>query len=261
MSLPIEPAVVLEILDEASREILEVYERDDFGVEHKEDDSPLTEADRRANEVIVARLTERYPDIPVLSEESREVPYADRSGWERFWLVDPVDGTKEFIKRNGEFTVNIALVENGVPIFGGVARPTEGVIFFGGPELGAFLREKDGKVVTLDQSARPHFRELDKITVVASRSHLTQEVTDLVEDLRGKGKEVEFLSAGSSLKLCLVAEGKADVYPRFGPTMEWDTGAAHAVVLGAGRQVNIAETGEPLVYNKENLLNPWFIVE
>lgn len=261
MSLPIEPSFVLEVLDEASAVILEVYQREDLGVEHKEDDSPLTEADRRANEVIVQRLTERYPEIPVLSEESREVPYEERSKWQRFWLVDPVDGTKEFIKRNGEFTVNIALVEDGVPVFGGVARPTEGTIFFGGPTIGASLRDKDGTIVTLDQSARPHFRDLEKVTVVASRSHLTQEVTDLVEDLRQQGKEVEFLSAGSSLKLCLVAEGKADVYPRFGPTMEWDTGAAHAVVLGAGRKVHIAETGEPLVYNKQDLLNPWFIVE
>ncbi|MGE9270497.1 MAG: 3'(2'),5'-bisphosphate nucleotidase CysQ [Verrucomicrobiales bacterium] len=261
MSLPIQPADVLEILDEASEAILEIYRRENHGVEYKSDASPLTEADRRANEIIVRGLKARYPDIPILSEESKEIPFSERSSWQRFWLVDPVDGTKEFIKRNGEFTVNIALVEDGVPVFGGVARPTEGVVFFGGRECGAYLRERDGKVVTLDQSDRPHFRDMKKVKVVASRSHLTQEVTDFVEELKQSGKDVEFLSAGSSLKLCLVAEGKAEVYPRFGPTMEWDTAAAHAVVLGAGRKVTVAATGEPLVYNKENLLNPWFIVE
>ncbi len=261
MPSPIDADTLLRILDEASEAILDVYGKDDFNIETKGDSSPLTEADRKANEVIVARLKEAYPEIPILSEESKEVPYEERRGWKRFWLVDPVDGTKEFIKRNGEFTVNIALVEDGRPVWGGVARPTEGVIFFGGPEDGASRRDRDGSVVRLDQSDKPHFRELDEVTVVASRSHLTQEVTDLVEELKGQGKTVEFLSAGSSLKLCLVAEGKADVYPRFGPTMEWDTGAAHAVALGAGRRVNRADNGEPLAYNKENLLNPWFIVE
>ena len=252
---------ILDILDAASRTILEVYGKDDFEVETKEDQSPLTEADRRANEVIVAGLREAYPEIPILSEESKAIPYEQRQDWKRFWLVDPVDGTKEFIKRNGEFTVNIALVDDGVPVFGGVARPTEGVIFYGGPEGGSFRRAQDGSVTRLDQTAKAHYTKLEQVTVVASRSHLTKEVTDLVERLRAEGKKVEFLSAGSSLKLCLVAEGQADVYPRFGPTMEWDTAAAHAVVLGAGRQVNIAESGEPLVYNKKNLLNPWFIVE
>ncbi len=261
MSTPIDPSTILEILDSASDVILEVYGKDDFNVETKDDSSPLTEADRRANEVIVAALHAAYPEIPILSEESKEVPYETRRGWKQFWLVDPVDGTKEFIKRNGEFTVNIALVEDGVPVWGGVARPTEGTIFFGGPATGSFRRASDGSVTKLDQSATPHYTALDQVTVVASRSHLTQEVTDLVEKLRADGKAVEFLSAGSSLKLCLVAEGKADVYPRFGPTMEWDTAAAHAVALGAGRQVNRADTGEPLAYNKENLLNPWFIVE
>lgn len=261
MPADIDSPKILEILDAASAVILEIYGKDDFNVETKDDQSPLTEADRRANEVIVAGLRAAYPEIPVLSEESKEAPYDERRSWKRFWLVDPVDGTKEFIKRNGEFTVNIALVEDGVPVWGGVARPTEGTIFYGGPGIGSFRREKDGGITPLDQSAKPHYTELDEVTVVASRSHLTQEVTDLVEKLRADGKTVEFLSAGSSLKLCLVAEGKADVYPRFGPTMEWDTGAAHAVVLGAGKKVHRADTGEALAYNKENLLNPWFIVE
>jgi 3'(2'), 5'-bisphosphate nucleotidase len=258
---PADPAAILAILDDASAAIMEVYGREDFGIEHKADDSPLTEADRRAHELIVARLAEVGGGLPVLSEECKEVPYETRRQWSRFWLVDPVDGTKEFIKRNGEFTVNIALIEDGRPVFGGVARPTEGVIFYGGPEIGAFRRERDGRVTALDASDRPPYRELSKVRVVGSRSHQSPEVEKWVADLRAGGREVEFLSAGSSLKLCLIAEGAADVYPRLGPTMEWDTGAAHAVVLGAGRRVRVAETGKPLVYNKENLLNPWFIVE
>lgn len=261
MHSPSDSDEILDILDAASAVILEVYGKDDFNIETKDDHSPLTEADRRANDVIVSRLTNAYPDIPILSEESKQIPYSERMKWRRFWLVDPVDGTKEFIKRNGEFTVNIALIEDGVPVFGGVARPTEGTIYYGGTKGGSFRREPSGDITPLKRGDRPHFSKLDKITVVASRSHLSQEVTDFVEKLRASGKTVEFLSAGSSLKLCLVAEGKADTYPRFGPTMEWDTGAAHAVALGAGYQVNIAATGLPLQYNKKELLNPWFIVE
>lgn len=261
MPLPTDPNHILTLLDDACHAIMDVYGRDDFGVEHKADDSPLTEADRRAHEIIVSRLAEIGGGLPVLSEESKEIPYSTRRDWSQFWLVDPVDGTKEFIKRNGEFTVNIALIDQGKPVFGGVARPTEKTIFFGGPEMGAFRRESDGQHVKLDASPHPSYRELKKIRVVGSRSHLSPEVEQWVNDLRTEGKEVEFLSAGSSLKLCLVADGSADVYPRFGPTMEWDTAAAHAVCLGAGRRVLVADANTPLTYNKENLLNPWFIVE
>ena len=261
MTRPTDPSQILALLDDASDAIMDIYGHDDFGVEFKDDDSPLTEADRRAHEIIVSRLNEIGGGLPVLSEESSEIPYATRQQWTQFWLVDPVDGTKEFIKRNGEFTVNIALINQGQPVFGGVARPTEKTIYYGGPGMGAFLRRADGQHLKLDDTPHPSYRELKTVRVVASRSHRSPEVEQWVEQLRTNGQNVEFLSAGSSLKLCLVAEGAADVYPRLGPTMEWDTAAAHAVALGAGRRVLIADTDTPLTYNKENLLNPWFIVE
>ncbi len=242
----------------AGAKILEIYARD-FEVDYKEDQSPLTEADRAANEVIMAFLREAYPDIPIISEENREVPYSERHDWTRFWLVDPLDGTKEFIKKNGEFTVNIALVEDGVPVLGVVYRPVDDTLYIGVAGEGAWRLEADAAPVPL--TGGPHYSAKENVKVVASRSHLTPEVESFVEELRQQGREVEFLSAGSSLKLCLVAEGAADVYPRFGPTMEWDTGAAHAVAVAAGRRVLDAGTREALSYNKENLLNPFFIVE
>lgn len=241
----------------AGEVILEVYARD-FEVEYKGDDSPLTEADQKGNAVLMEFLRGSYPAIPIISEENKAIDYSDRKDWDRFWLVDPLDGTKEFIKKNGEFTVNVALIEKGVPVLGVVYRPTTGTFHLGAVGEGAWRIEGDSWTLL---EPRPHYQTLEKVTVVASRSHLTPEVEQFVEDLKAAGKEVEFLSAGSSLKLCLVAEGKADVYPRFGPTMEWDTGAAHAVALAAGRQVNSRETGAALAYNKENLLNPYFIVE
>ncbi|MFV1994702.1 MAG: 3'(2'),5'-bisphosphate nucleotidase CysQ, partial [Verrucomicrobiales bacterium] len=239
----------------AGAEILEVYGRD-FEVETKEDQSPLTEADRRSNEVIVGALREGYPDIPFISEETRAVGYEERRHWERFWLIDPLDGTKEFVKRNGEFTVNIALIERGVPVAGVVYQPVGDRLYYAVEGNGSFLVEEGGDPLRL--SAGAHYRDRDKVLVVASRSHLTPEVEAFVEELRAGGKKVEFLSAGSSLKLCLVAEGRAAVYPRLGPTMEWDTGAAHAVVIEAGKEVLDFVTRRPLVYNKENLLNPFF---
>lgn len=243
---------------QAGDAILAIYAQD-FEVELKGDNSPLTEADRAANAVLMAFLSSHHPDIPVISEETKAASYSERSQWKQFWLVDPLDGTKEFIKKNGEFTVNVALIREGVPILGVVYRPTTGVLYLGAVGEGAWRVESDGSAAKL--APQPHYRDLSRIRVVASRSHLTPETLQFVENLQTAGKEVEFLSAGSSLKICLVAEGKADVYPRFGPTMEWDTAAAHAVALAAGRQVNQAATGDPLVYNKENLLNPHFIVE
>ena len=249
---------IIEIAQEAGKAILEVYDRD-FEVEIKDDNSPLTEADQRSNAVIIEGLEKHYADIPIISEETKEVAYDERKEWNTLWLVDPLDGTKEFIKKNGEFTVNIALVEDGVPVLGVVYIPVESKTYYGTDDAGSFMRTGDGQTVKLEN--RPHYSELEEVKVVASRSHLSDEVVAFVDDLREKGKKVDFLSAGSSLKFCLVAEGKADVYPRLGPTMEWDTGAAHAVVLGAGLNVNRHDTGKPLNYNKENLLNPWFIVE
>ena len=249
---------LIRISRAAGEAILEVYGTE-FSVDVKDDSSPLTEADRKANEVIVSALTAAYPDIPVISEETKTLEYSERKDWEYFWLVDPLDGTKEFVKRNGEFTVNIALIHRDTPVMGFVYQPVGDRLFWGIVGKGAWSITGEGKPQEL--KGGPHYSEKDKVVVVASRSHLTKDVQDFVADLEAQGKTVEFLSAGSSLKLCLVAEGTADVYPRLGPTMEWDTGAAHAVALASGRKVVSQESGEALLYNKENLLNPFFFVE
>lgn len=249
---------IKEIAQRAGEEILAVYGTE-FSVDVKEDKSPLTEADRRSNAVIVEALERLYSEIPIISEETKTVEYGERKDWEYFWLVDPLDGTKEFIKRNGEFTVNIALVHGDRPVLGVVYQPVGDCLFWGIEGEGAWKSVGDGEPVKLEGG--PKYLEKEDVTVVASRSHQTPEVQAFVADLEAAGKKVEFLSAGSSLKLCLVAEGSADVYPRLGPTMEWDTGAAHAVASAAGREVLNHETRKPLVYNKENLLNPYFIVE
>ncbi|HRQ88466.1 MAG TPA: 3'(2'),5'-bisphosphate nucleotidase CysQ [Bacteroidia bacterium] len=249
---------VKRIARAAGAAILEVYGTE-FAVDVKSDDSPLTDADRRSNAVILAGLAEMAPDVPVISEETQALPYEQRRSWEQFWLVDPLDGTKEFVKRNGEFTVNIALVRGTVPVAGVVYQPVGDHLYWAVEGQGAWKSSGGASAVRLQSS--PHYSELDEVVVVASRSHLTEEVREFVASLEGEGKRVEFRSAGSSLKLCLVAEGVADVYPRLGPTMEWDTAAAHAVALEAGRRVVEHGTGEALRYNKENLLNPYFIVE
>jgi 3'(2'), 5'-bisphosphate nucleotidase len=247
---------LLDIARRAGTEIMQVYARD-FGVDIKEDNSPLTEADRLSNKVIVESLQSLYPGTPIISEENKTVPYSERKDWSSFWLVDPLDGTKEFIKRNGEFTVNIAWIENGVPKFGVVYAPAMDLLYYGIEGKGSFI-VKDGKAELLEPKSS--YLYIDEITVVASRSHMSEETIAFVKELENQGKKIEFKSSGSSLKFCLVAEGSADVYPRFGPTMEWDTGAAHAVALYAGKDVLDANTGKPLTYNKENLLNPFFIV-
>ena len=236
--------------------IEEVYAKVDPQVTYKKDDSPLTAADLASHKVLVAGLAELTPDIPILSEEGRDLPWETRRAWTRFWLVDPLDGTKEFIKRNGEFTVNVALVENGVPILGIVHSPILDRTYGAAQGEGAWRRDSgpDG-----DGERQPIRVSTDAATeglrVVASRSHAGEELTAFLEALPPH----ELVSMGSSLKLVLVADGSADIYPRIGPTMEWDTGAAHAVVLEAGGEV-VNVDGEPLRYNKENLLNPYFLV-
>lgn len=250
--------VVKDIAREAGSAVLEVYGTE-FGVETKEDSSPLTEADRRSNAVIEKGLRENFPEIPILSEEMKATDYPERKDWEQFWLVDPLDGTKEFVKRNGEFTVNIALIRNGAPVLGVVYQPVGDYLFWAEQGEGAW--KAMGSEPPARMSGGGHYLEKDSITVVASRSHLTDEVKQFVQELETAGKTVEFLSAGSSLKICLVAAGEADVYPRLGPTMEWDTGAAHAIAIEAGRKVLCFDTRNPLCYNKEDLLNPFFIVE
>lgn len=246
---------------EAGIKILEVYARD-FSVETKEDKSPLTEADKASHIAIKNYLINT--NIPILSEEGKQMGYDDRKSWQQFWLVDPLDGTKEFIKKNGEFTVNIALVENGVPKGGVVYVPVKGTMYFGYEGAGsfAFTVDTDKDVVAqMDDATALPAATTAMYSVVASRSHNSPETEAFIEERKKQHGEVSIVSSGSSIKLCLVAEGKANVYPRLAPTMEWDTAAGHAVAKYAGCQVYQYETGNELEYNKENLLNPWFVVE
>jgi 3'(2'), 5'-bisphosphate nucleotidase len=235
---------------EAGRRILDVYERE-IAVQEKEDRSPLTEADRVAHELIVERLTALTPGIPVLSEESVAADYTQRRDWQRFWLVDPLDGTKEFINRNGEFTVNIAFIEGGRPVLGVVYVPVLGQIYSACRGLGAFRQLAECK----PEPIKTRRYSGGKPVVVASRSHAGPETAAMLAAIG----EHDVVSMGSSLKFCLVATGSADVYPRLGPTMEWDTAAAQCVVEEAGGSVTDLH-GTPLVYNKPDLHNPWFIV-
>lgn len=244
--------VAIEAASEAGKAILDVY-NSDFTVVHKEDKSPLTMADRRSHDVIVEQLSAiGGAPIPILSEEGKDVSYETRRNWSLYWLVDPLDGTKEFVKRNGEFTVNIALIRAARPVLGVIYVPVTDVMYYASEDGGAY-RETGGekKKLPLDIN-RTHF------TIVGSRSHATPEQGSFIEELKRKKGKVDFISAGSSLKFCLVAEGKADVYPRFGPTMEWDTAAGQAIVEQAGGQVIHMQTKERLMLNKENLMNPWF---
>mgnify|MGYP003647193039 FL=1 len=233
----------------AGEAILEIYETEDFSIEHKKDDSPLTKADMAAHLVIMSFLEDT--DIPVLSEEGRDIPYDERKNWEYLWIVDPLDGTKEFIKRNGEFTVNIALVRNGQPILGVVYAPVIDKLYYGAEGLGAFLEYQEIQMKLLNA----HVLGLSKsgLRVVASRSHLNEDTQAFLNRLNAP----EIVSMGSSLKFMMLAEGEADIYPRFAPTMEWDTAAAHAILSELGRKV-VDSGGNSLIYNKESLLNPYF---
>lgn len=254
----IEIKTIINIAKTAGDAIMGIYNQD-FEVYTKQDESPLTEADKISNKIIVDSLKEHYSDIPLISEEMKLMPYKERKNWEYCWLIDPLDGTKEFIKKNGEFTVNIALLHYGKPALGVVHVPAINKTYYAQENNGAFYIQDNQAPVQIKNLN--HYSNLNHVKVVASRSHLSQEVLDFVENLKKEGKTVDFLSSGSSLKFCLVAEGKADVYPRLAPTMEWDTAAAHAVCLEAGKNVLVYQTKEALTYNRENLLNPWFIVE
>ncbi|MGM0530966.1 MAG: 3'(2'),5'-bisphosphate nucleotidase CysQ [Bacteroidota bacterium] len=253
---------------QAGKVINEVYREKNFEVESKADESPLTLADRKSHEIIMSYLNQT--DYPILSEEGKDIPYEERSAWNHFWLVDPLDGTKEFIKKNGEFTVNIALVRQGEPILGVVFAPYVNELFLGSEMFGAYKVEgntsepmefEDMDELMKKGQILPVSEKRDKLVVVASRSHLNEETQAYVDELKKKYGDAEFVSKGSSLKICMVAEGKADVYPRFGPTMEWDTAAGHAVALAAGFPVTQKDGKTPLLYNKKDLLNPYFIVK
>ena len=222
-------------------------------IESKADNSPLTLADTASNQVIVEGLKDHFPEIPILSEEGRHISYNERSGWHRFWLVDPLDGTKEFIKRNGEFTVNIALIENGYPVLGIIYAPVQDTIYVGDVQQHeCFKIESNGLSTPLKVGRKSNGR-----IAVGSRSHASQEEADLLDQYDVK----ETISVGSSLKFCMVAEGRADIYYRHGPTMEWDTAAGQAIVEAAGGTVQSIPTGNRFSYNKENLLNGSFLVK
>ena len=253
----------------AGKIILSIYNdpNQDFEVEKKSDNSPLTIADRKAHEQIVSVL--QATEYPLLSEEGRSINYEERGVWKRLWIVDPLDGTKEFIKRNGEFTVNIALVENHIPVLGVIYLPVKKELYFSSEQLGAFkvsnidTLEKSDTLDSLIQKAikLPIKSDRSNFTIVASRSHLSPETELYINEIREKNGEIEMISSGSSIKICLVAEGKADIYPRFAPTMEWDTAAGHAIARAAGMELYQVGSNLPLEYNKRDLLNPWFIVE
>ena len=269
---------------EAGQAILDVYKQD-FDVSYKEDRSPLTLADQRSHNIIVDHLTDpSVKNLPILSEEGKDIPFEQRSEWEYFWLIDPLDGTKEFIKRNGEFTVNIALIYQHRPILGVIYAPVNNVFYFASEGLGSFKLKNDnvfefldGKTseINRDSVLKEIIKHSDKLpcydtpldthdsqlVIVGSRSHPSREFEAFVKTMRKKHAKVEVISSGSSLKLCLVAEGRADIYPRLGPTMEWDTASGQAIVEQANGSVLNYETGESLQYNKKNLLNSWFIVK
>jgi 3'(2'), 5'-bisphosphate nucleotidase len=254
--------IAAEAAIKAGKKILEVYAKD-FAVETKTDNSPLTEADRESHNIIKDHL--QQTGLPLLSEEGKQLAFADRKDWETFWLIDPLDGTKEFIKKNGEFTVNIALIKNKKPVLGIVYVPVTGILYFGSESNGSFKiaydENKTVEELIANAAKLPDAVSPEKYTIVASRSHSSAETENFIDERKKIHGEVDLISAGSSLKLCLVAEGKAQVYPRLAPTMEWDTAAGHAVAKFSGCKVYDFKTNEELEYNKENLLNPWFVVE
>lgn len=246
---------MIKIAKDAGQAIMEVYAKDSFKQQTKEDNSPVTEADFKAHHVIIDGLKKAFPEIPAFSEESADITYEDRKNWKEYFLIDPLDGTKEFIKRNDEFTVNIALIRNQIPVLGVVYAPALELLYYNTDSDSAF-KEHEGKKERLPTGKS----DKERFVMVASRSHMNDQTKAFLEDLKCKYDHVDLVSMGSSLKLCLVAEGAADAYPRLGPTSEWDTAAAHAVVKASGGEVYQYGTKEPLVYNKENILNPSFEV-
>lgn len=275
--------MALSASKEAGMAILDVYHQD-FEVSYKEDRSPLTLADRRSHDIIVGHLSDPSgAGFPILSEEGKNIPFEQRRQWEYFWLIDPLDGTKEFIKKNDEFTVNIALIHHHRPILGVIFVPVNKVFYFASEGFGSYRLYDDRPInlpkagasdIEKDRAVEAIFKQSDKLPcydshldsydspmiIVGSRSHPSKEFESFVDAMRAKHEKVEVIPSGSSLKLCLVAEGRADIYPRLGPTMEWDIAAGQAIVEQANGSVLNYETNEPLLYNKKDLLNPWFIV-
>lgn len=258
---------LLQLSLDAGEAILEVYETA-FKVELKDDRSPLTLADKRSHEILYSGLS-KIGGIPVLSEEMKQIPYDERKSWKRFWLVDPLDGTKEFIKRNGEFTVNIALIDGTEPVFGLIYVPVTRKFYYALKGHGSYLLsltettilpDSFSEIIAISRRLPVEYRPNGEFAIVASRSHLSLKTEAYINEQKSKHPVVNILSAGSSLKFCLVAQGKADAYPRFGPTMEWDTGAGQIIVSEAGKKLIRSDTKEELTYNKPSLLNPDFLV-
>ncbi len=254
---------IISSIIEAGKKTLDIYAKDDYKVSFKEDSSPLTAADKASNEIIVNTLQET--EIPVLSEEGKAIPYTTRKLWKKYWLIDPLDGTKEFINKNGEFTINIALIEKNQPVAGFVYVPVKDTLYIGICKGGIFngydttvamKSENASKLLNLETI--PNIKK-EQIVVMGSRSHMNEETSAYIDKLKIKHPDLTFESRGSSLKICALAEGSAHYYPRFAPTMEWDTAAAHAVLLAAGGRILQKDTGKEVIYNKEELLNPHFL--
>ncbi len=239
---------IKKIALKAGDEIMKIY-KSEFKVEYKDDNSPLTQADIKANDIICSSLKKLYPHIPMLSEENKEVKYEQRKDWEYYWCIDPIDGTKEFVNKNGEFTVNIALIYKNKPVLGVVYSPVLNDMYYSKQNCGAFK----------NSIKLPIKRDDGIYIIVASKSHLSDETKQFIDNIKTP-KEKKIIPMGSSLKICLVAEGKADIYPRFAPTMEWDTAAAHAIILESNANIIDMKNNENLLYNKENLLNNSFVV-
>ncbi|MFK7906246.1 MAG: 3'(2'),5'-bisphosphate nucleotidase CysQ [Chitinophagales bacterium] len=247
--------ILIDISEAAGDAIMEIY-KNDFSVEMKADKSPLTSADKASNDVIVAGLQKHFPNIPIISEETRLLPYSERKNWEYCWVVDPLDGTKEFIKKNGEFTTNIALIHKGHSVLGVVYIPVSKEMYYAKKGSGSFKVEGETHTQIHTKAIAPN----ETVKVFVSRSHLNEDTQKFVDELKEKHDEVDLVSAGSSLKFTLIAEGKAHFYPRFAPTMEWDTAAGHIIAEEAGATITKQPEGDALRYNRENLLNPYFLV-
>ena len=250
----------------AGKAIMNIYETFDNKIEYKKDNSPLTQADKIANEIICMELKRLTPNIPILTEESEQAPFAVRKNWERYWCIDPLDGTKEFINKNGEFTVNIAYLENNVPILGVVFAPCLNELYFAQKDKGAFWCD-----VLTNETIKLPISKQDKntTTIVASRSHLNEQTSQIIDRFSQNHRNIQLTSIGSSLKFCLIAKGEADFYPRIAPTMEWDTAASDAILRECGKQIYVYHDSfcfanlkkeKTITYNKQSLLNPSFLV-
>ena len=252
----------IEASIKAGKKILEIYDDKNFDVKFKNDASPLTKADTESNKIIIEFLNNTK--IPVLSEESEHINYQTRKSWNKLWIVDPLDGTKEFIKRNGEFTVNIALVIDKKPVIGVIYSPVLGDLYYSSEQIGSYkvnIKEFSKLEINNNSIKLPVKNKKNDFTIVASRSHFSKETLDFINKMKKKYNKVKIISKGSSLKFCLVAEGSANTYPRFAPTMEWDTAAGQSICECAGFKVKDLKTEKDMNYNRQNLLNNWFLVE